>query len=149
MYYDINVDLAKRPDFMARNPDFAQFLKASEVDLHGAGAMAARGGPTSWCAWRRDVRESLRGRTGGAVTLAVGMAASSRTPMPGRRWLIAYWYHFAIMFEALFILTTIDTGTRIARFLVQESSASEAARATDWLPAADAGHRRSSSAGAT
>jgi carbon starvation protein len=70
--------------------------------------------------------ETLRGRTGGAVTLAVGMANIMTEAM--RRFsgsvsldaVVKYWYHFAIMFEALFILTTIDTGTRIARFLVQE-----------------------------
>ena len=70
--------------------------------------------------------ESLRGRTGGAVTLAVGMATimtdamkkiSSTIDIDS---VIKYWFHFAIMFEALFILTTIDTGTRIARFLLQE-----------------------------
>ena len=70
--------------------------------------------------------ESLRGRTGGAVTLAVGMSfiftdaldwANDPAAIAG---LMKYWYHFAIMFEALFILTTIDTGTRIARFLLQE-----------------------------
>jgi len=66
-----------------------------------------------------QVGENLRGRTGGAVTLAVGMSKifAGLSFFGG---LIKYWYHFAIMFEALFILTTIDTGTRIGRFLVQE-----------------------------
>ena len=54
------------------------------------------------------------------MTLAVGMARIFSKAMPGLHWLMKYWYHFAIMFEALFILTTIDTGTRIGRFLVQE-----------------------------
>jgi carbon starvation protein len=84
--------------------------------------------------------ESLRGRTGGAVTLAVGMSyiltdafAWTRLPIEG---MIKYWYHFAIMFEALFILTTIDTGTRIARFLLQEALGQvyEPFAKTDWLP---------------
>jgi len=61
----------------------------------------------------------VSGRPGGAVSLAVGIAQIF-TGLPGMRGLMDYWYHFAIMFEALFILTTIDTGTRVARFLVQE-----------------------------
>jgi carbon starvation protein len=63
--------------------------------------------------------KNLRGRTGGAVTLALGIAKIFDS-IPGLRGLMKYWYHFAIMFEALFILTTIDTGTRVARFLVGE-----------------------------
>ena len=63
--------------------------------------------------------KNLRGRTGGAVTLALGIAKIF-DGIPGLRGLMRYWYHFAIMFEALFILTTIDTGTRVARFLVGE-----------------------------
>jgi carbon starvation protein len=63
--------------------------------------------------------KNLRGRTGGAVTLALGIAKIF-DGIPGLAGLMKYWYHFAIMFEALFILTTIDTGTRVARFLVGE-----------------------------
>lgn len=63
--------------------------------------------------------KNLRGRTGGAVTLALGIAKIF-DGIPGLRGFMKYWYHFAIMFEALFILTTIDTGTRVARFLVGE-----------------------------
>jgi carbon starvation protein len=66
-----------------------------------------------------QVGETVIGRTGGAVSLAVGMAQIF-SALPGMESLLAYWYHFAIMFEALFILTTIDSGTRVGRFLLQE-----------------------------
>ncbi|MGD1007495.1 MAG: carbon starvation protein A [Ignavibacteriaceae bacterium] len=66
------------------------------------------------------VGEKIAGRTGGAVSLAVGMAQIFSS-IPGLKSLMSYWYHFAIMFEAMFILTTIDAGTRIARFVLQES----------------------------
>src|SRR5205085_7467843 len=67
----------------------------------------------------QQVGETLVGRTGGAVSLAVGFAQIF-AGIPFLQGLMSYWYHFAIMFEALFILTTIDTGTRVARFMVQE-----------------------------
>jgi len=62
---------------------------------------------------------NVAGRPGGAVSLAVGMA-SIFSSLPGMKPLMSYWYNFALMFEALFILTTIDAGTRVARFLLQE-----------------------------
>ena len=111
MYYSINIDLA-------RQPQFQQALKALDVD-HDGHALPDTGA-TELVQMEKDVQESLHGRTGGAVTLAVGMARIFAAAIPGLQHLVKYWYHFAIMFEALFILTTIDTGTRIGRFLVQE-----------------------------
>ncbi len=82
-----------------------------------------------------QVGESVAGRSGGAVSLAVGMAQVF-SGLPGLKHLMAYWYHFAILFEALFILTTIDSGTRVARFLVQEffGKVKPEWGRPDWLP---------------
>jgi carbon starvation protein len=91
--------------------------------------------PVDLPALSQAVGENVQGRTGGAVSLAVGMAHVF-SGVPGLRGLMDYWYHFAIMFEALFILTTIDTGTRVARFLVQEvlGRAWAPMGRADWLP---------------
>src|SRR5712672_811466 len=68
----------------------------------------------------QDVGEkTLLSRTGGAPTLAVGMA-SILSGMFGGRAMMGIWYHFAILFEAMFILTTVDAGTRVARFMIQD-----------------------------
>ena len=83
------------------------------------------------------VGEQVAGRTGGAVSLAVGMAQIF-SRLPGMGNLLDYWYHFVIMFEALFILTVIDTGTRVGRFLVGEflGRAYAPFARHDWLPGA-------------
>jgi carbon starvation protein len=75
--------------------------------------------PVALATLEAEVGEQVAGRTGGAVSLAVGMAQIF-SGLPGMRGLMDYWYHFAIMFEALFILTVIDAGTRVGRFLVGE-----------------------------
>ena len=85
--------------------------------------------------FEHEIGEAIAGRPGGAVSLAVGMAQIF-SALPGMHQLMGYWYHFAIMFEALFILTTIDTGTRVARFLVQEflGRVHPKLGETDWVP---------------
>jgi carbon starvation protein len=82
-----------------------------------------------------SVGEKIAGRTGGAVSLGVGMAYVFSS-IPGMKHLMSYWYHFAIMFEALFILTTIDAGTRIGRFILQETLGKvyKPFYRTNWLP---------------
>src|SRR3974377_1356566 len=68
----------------------------------------------------KDVGETtIMSRTGGAPTLAVGMAAILSEFLGGKA-MAGIWYHFAILFEALFILTTVDAGTRVCRFMIQD-----------------------------
>ena len=78
-----------------------------------------------------SVGERLAGRPGGAVSLAVGMAQIFST-IPFLRGLMAFWYHFAIMFEALFVLTIIDAGTRVMRYMLQDVGGLVAPRLRDW-----------------
>lgn len=85
----------------------------------------------------KDVGEqTILSRTGGAPTLAIGMAALFSKLIGGKA-LMAFWYHFAILFEALFILTTIDAGTRIGRYMTQDilSNVYKPFGKTDSLPA--------------
>jgi carbon starvation protein len=114
-YYAMNTDLQKMPVWHQKIALVAGTLEHPQL-------------VDNLPEYERNTQESLRGRTGGAVTLAVGMAhifdgAARRLWTGGGdalQGMWKYWYHFAIMFEALFILTTIDTGTRIGRFLLQE-----------------------------
>jgi len=79
--------------------------------------------------------QTLFNRTGGAPSLAVGMAQIFSSTIGGER-LLSIWYHFAIMFEALFILTVLDAGTRVGRFMVQElgSQLWKPFGRTGWMP---------------
>jgi carbon starvation protein len=132
LYYDINVPLDQAQKWQQPldkmyvelgNVDSLEHLNLAQVEQNVGG-------------------ESLRGRTGGAVTLAVGMSHILTKPLSQLglpfESLMKYWYHFAIMFEALFILTTIDAGTRIGRFLVQEALGRVHPKfaQTDWWPSA-------------
>jgi carbon starvation protein len=127
IYYPINVDVEKEPAFQQKMQQmYAKYGTTPEArdKLHEAGVRDLH--KLDLAQMEESVGgESLRGRTGGAVTLAVSMAMIFTDAF---RWadvemqrLMKYWYHFAIMFEALFILTTIDAGTRIARYLFQET----------------------------
>ncbi len=144
LYYAINVKIDDVPKYQKQ-------LDGMYADLNGEPAARDR----MHAAGARDLHqlnlaqveenvggESLRGRTGGAVTLAVSMAtiltdAFTFADDQTKAWM-KYWYHFAIMFEALFILTTIDAGTRIARYLCQEALGKihPTLGRTDHMPAA-------------
>lgn len=113
-YFAINTAQETYPAFLEANPalgavDLQHFIDKIGVDLHG--------------------------RTGGAVSLAVGMAHIFNS-IPFMDQLMAYWYNFAIMFEAVFILTAIDAGTRVGRFFLQEMLGHVVPKFNDknWLP---------------
>jgi Carbon starvation protein, predicted membrane protein len=113
-YFAINTPVQAYGDFVAANPHFMEqdlgyFAERIGIDLHG--------------------------RTGGAVSLAVGMA-NIFSNIPYMDKLMAYWYNFAIMFEAVFILTAIDAGTRVGRFFLQEMLGRVAPKFNDknWTP---------------
>jgi carbon starvation protein len=121
--------------YFAMNTTPAALAGASDV-LNQAGFVVT---PDYMQALASQMGEAtLIGRTGGAPSLAVGMAHifSGLTSVFGGKALTALWYHFAIMFEALFILTTIDTGTRVGRFMLQEIVGHVWPRfgQTSWLP---------------
>ncbi|MBI5641974.1 MAG: carbon starvation protein A [Deltaproteobacteria bacterium] len=99
-------------------------------------ALAALGfPPVNIAELSNTVGVNVAGRPGGAVSLAVGMSYIF-SGLPGMKGLMPYWYNFALMFEALFILTTVDTGTRVARFILQELGAHvyKPIGKTNWMP---------------
>lgn len=107
----------------------AYFAINSPAAVIGADAVKAAATISSWgftitpdalTGLAKDVGESsILSRTGGAPTLAIGMATILSSVIGGKAFM-SFWYHFAILFEALFILTTIDAGTRVGRFMIQE-----------------------------
>ncbi|MFC3356481.1 carbon starvation CstA family protein [Sphingobacterium zeae] len=113
-YFAINTPVGDYAHFLAQHPE----LKA--VDLQH---------------FSDRIGVDLHGRTGGAVSLAVGMAhIFDKVPFMDN--VMAYWYNFAIMFEAVFILTAIDAGTRVGRFFLQEmlGNVFPAFKDKDWKP---------------
>lgn len=113
-YFAINTPKEMYESFIAQNPS----LKEVELDY-----------------FSEKIGVDLQGRTGGAVSLAVGMAHIFNK-IPFMNDVMAYWYNFAIMFEAVFILTAIDAGTRVGRFFLQEMLGSVVPKFNDknWMP---------------
>jgi carbon starvation protein len=121
------------------------FAVNAPAGIVGAAPAAAVATITSWgfpvtaaqmASLAKDVGErTLFSRTGGAPSLALGMAHIFATTGGGRA-LVGFWYHFAIMFEALFILTIIDAGTRVGRFMLQDllGHVARPLGRTSWMP---------------
>jgi carbon starvation protein len=109
-------------DYFAINTSVAAYAKLGMAPVHLPELAAAVG-------------EQIQGRPGGAVSLAVGMAYIFSS-IPFMKGLMSYWYHFAIMFEAVFILTAVDTGTRVGRYLLQEMIGKVVPRFQEkkWMP---------------
>ncbi len=93
--------------------------------------------PVNLDALGAEVGESIAGRPGGAVSLAVGMAQIFAA-IPGLKGLMGYWYHFVIMFEAMFVMTLIDAGTRVTRYMLQEAGSMAFPRLRTWTGVAPA-----------
>lgn len=116
-YFKINIP----QDTPAQQARYAEILQDARAHAR-QNSLAVALEPKEFDALQEDTGErNLAGKVGGAVTLAVGMAKVF-AGLFGRG-LMAYWYHFVIMFEALFILTLLETGTRVARFVFQEALA--------------------------
>lgn len=113
-YFAINTPKEAYDSFLATHPS----LHGVDIDYYS-----------------QKIGIDLYGRTGGAVSLAVGMAHIFNK-IPYMDQLTAYWYNFAIMFEAVFILTAIDAGTRVGRFFLQEMLGSVVPKFNDknWIP---------------
>ncbi|WES97453.1 carbon starvation protein A [Chryseobacterium arthrosphaerae] len=113
-YFAINTPKESYDSFLAAHPS----LHGVDIDYYS-----------------QKIGIDLHGRTGGAVSLAVGMAHIFNK-IPYMDQLTAYWYNFAIMFEAVFILTAIDAGTRVGRFFLQEMLGSVMPKFNDknWIP---------------
>ena len=109
-------------DYFAINAPAAAFAKLGMAPAH-LGELA------------KAVGEQLQGRPGGAVSLAVGMSYIFSS-IPLMKTLTSYWYHFAIMFEAVFILTAVDTGTRVGRYMLQEMVGKVVPKVSEkkWMP---------------
>jgi carbon starvation protein len=146
LYYAINVPISAAPEYQPQlNEVYQKYGVTVPAEAKDPAHAANVDSPQHLDLGKVEEKvggESLRGRTGGAVTLAVGMSVvfeqAFRWFGVTGEWMLKYWYHFAIMFEALFILTTIDAGTRIARFLFQETAGRVYAPfgRPGWLPGA-------------
>ena len=126
IYYAMNASAAATQGTVQGAVDFVMGLGLAGVDVttQQLTDMAAAVG-----------EESIVSRTGGAPTLALGLANIMKDLIGGPA-MMGFWYHFAIMFEALFILTAVDAGTRVARFMLQDSIGNVVPKFKDnsWRP---------------